>query len=169
VVGAPVIKPSGARDNPGGNVPGGTENVGAGEPSADTDRVLESPTVNEPNEPNTTVGTPFTGSTLPTKRADTGEPTEFDALMVTSKGPVVAWPVIVPVFELSVNPGGNVPAVIENVDAGEPSVDSEMETSLVADTDPVLDKAVGAPGLATVPMKRANAEPVEFDASTVKS
>jgi hypothetical protein len=168
IVGAPLITPViGSSVSGTGNAPAVTAKVGAGEPSAVTDRAEEVPTVNEPNEPKTAVGKRAPGLITPLKNA-LAEP-EFVAVISTEYPPSSAWPVIAPVTPWRCKPTGSEPAVTAYVGAGAPSALTDTKTKLPDDTDPLLESAVGAAGLTTEPVKRADAEPPEFDALTVKS
>jgi hypothetical protein len=68
-----------SRDRPAGNAPNVTANVGAGEPSADTNLTTATPTVNEPNEPETTVGA--TVATTEPENVAAAEPATFVAVI----------------------------------------------------------------------------------------
>jgi hypothetical protein len=119
-------------------------NVGSGKPSADTDAETGTFACNEPSEANTTVGTVPDVSTVPLKIAEAVAPNVFEAVILTEKGPVAVCPLIFPVPSSRTKPPGKAPPVTANVDAGEPSADSEMETTLPVVTDPELESAVGA-------------------------
>jgi hypothetical protein len=65
---------------PTGNAPRVTRNVGAGEPSADTDLDTGTATANGPNTADTAVGA-IPAETLPAKVVD-ADPAEFVAVIV---------------------------------------------------------------------------------------
>jgi hypothetical protein len=166
---APVFASSARRL---GKAPLDTANVGAGEPSAETDADAAVPCVNEPNELDTTEGGAIPDRTPPAKVAD-ADPREFVAVIVKLySGTRVGVPVTAPVVGSTARLPGITPPVTKNVGAGVPSADTAAEpgtgvpaTSVVN----VLDTCVGAPAwAATSPVKLAEADPATFVAVIVK-
>lgn len=118
------------RVRPAGNAPRVTRNVGAGEPSADTDRDTGIATANGPNTAETAVGA--TPAETLTVKAVAADPTEFVAVIVKVYRPaVVGVPVIAPLPTSIDSPAGNVP-VRARVGAGEPSAETDAVAAIPA-------------------------------------